>query len=161
MRYAQGHDGYPNDRVFLRDNCSLNATVFDPYTRLMKGPDKHDLRTTKLEKTGDNQYKLTLPDPQDNEMNPGDYFTVSNETFLDPPDPEVAGGGITNASRLPPALHALSLNTALCFMQYPRKALLHSSNCLPAVVVCRCVNSFPPLLLSIGALLLWRADMAL
>ena len=73
----QGHDGYPNDRVFLKDG-SLNAIVWDPATRLMKGPDVHDLGTRKIEKIGENQYKMTLNYAQDYGIKPGDYITVSH-----------------------------------------------------------------------------------
>lgn len=73
----QGHDGYPNDRVFLKDG-SLNAIVWDPATRLMKDPDVHDLGTRKIEKIGDNKYKMTLSHTQEYGIKPGDYITVSH-----------------------------------------------------------------------------------
>lgn len=76
----QGHDGYPNDRVFLKEG-SLNAIVWDPASRLMKDPDVHDLGTRKIEKIGDNQYKMALSRNQDYGIKPGDYITVSHHTL--------------------------------------------------------------------------------
>ena len=73
----QGHDGYPNDRVFLTGR-SINATIWDPVTRLVKDPDLHDLRTRKMEKIGPNRYKMTLEGRQEYNINPGDYLTVSH-----------------------------------------------------------------------------------
>lgn len=73
---AQGHDGYPNDRVFLKDG-SVNAIIWDPATRLMKGPDVHDFGTRCVEKLGENQYKFTLSHSQEYDIKPGDYITVS------------------------------------------------------------------------------------
>ncbi|CAL8471749.1 g11291 [Coccomyxa elongata] len=73
---VQGHDGYPNDRVFLQGGSLAGAVVWDPVTRLMKDPDVHDLRTHKAEKIGDNRYKLKLDYAQDYGINPGDYITA-------------------------------------------------------------------------------------
>lgn len=77
LRRTQGHDGYPNDRVFLKDG-SVNAIVWDPATRLMKNPDVHDFGTRCVEKLGENQYKFTLSHSQEYHINPGDYITVSH-----------------------------------------------------------------------------------
>lgn len=78
----QGHDGYPNDRVFLKDGSLGCAVVFDPVTRLMKDPDVNDLCTRKIEKIGENRYKMTLSRNQDYGIKPGDYITVSHRSLV-------------------------------------------------------------------------------
>ncbi len=83
MRRTQGHDGYPNDRVFLKDG-SVNAIIWDSATRLMKDPDVHDFGTRSVEKIGPNQYKFTLSHTQDYNIRPGDYITVSRRAPLRP-----------------------------------------------------------------------------
>ncbi|KAK9918085.1 hypothetical protein WJX75_001097 [Coccomyxa subellipsoidea] len=75
---VHGHDGYPNDRVFLTGR-SINATIWDPVTRLVKDPDLHDLRTRKIEKIGPNRYKMTLEGRQEYNINPGDYLTARGD----------------------------------------------------------------------------------
>jgi hypothetical protein len=75
MPCLQGHEGFPNDRIFLSGN-SLNATVWDADTGLMTEPGCDDLGTEAVEKTGDNQYKIRLPFARDN-LQVGNVITVS------------------------------------------------------------------------------------
>ncbi|EIE21526.1 pectin lyase-like protein [Coccomyxa subellipsoidea C-169] len=105
---VHGHDGYPNDRVFLKDG-SVNAIIWDPATRLMKDPDVHDFGTRSVEKIGPNQYKFTLSHTQDYNVRPGDYITARSADGC-------SAINLECCKRC--TVHAATIHTASCFGFY-------------------------------------------